>query len=243
MGGKEETENTSNGLSFDVLHIIFNYCSSVSKFRLAVACKSIFEFFKNDIEKVKDARSLLILEMQTRARIMAADYGCYNNYGGQSSKQVWKAVMRKMGINPKFCVTENECSLRMINMLKKRSTDELERMLHAFRTFNVVFHDILVETERITQNTTFGKSFYALLASNVPTGPQRIDRVMMFVDMCINSSPDVLQQILDNSMIINLLKESMDVTNNPTLLLQYMRFPNDDLRYWCDVALKNVANA
>jgi hypothetical protein len=242
MGGG--TEDTSNGLSFDVLHVIFNYCSSVAKFRLACACRSIFEFFKDDIQKITDARSLLIFEIQTRARIMASDYGCHNNYGGQTSKQVWKAVMRKMGINPKFCTTEVECSVRITNILNKRSTDELEGMLKIFRTFNMVFHDVLVQAVQITRNTSHEKLFCGLLASNdVPMGTQRPDRVMAFVDLCISAPPAVLQLLLESPTICTLLKQSMDLTNNPNILLQYMRFPNDDLRYWCDVALKNVANA
>ncbi len=241
MGGG--TEESSNNLSLDVLHIIFNYCSSVTKFRFAHACKSILEFFKDDVERVKDARHSLVYEIQTRARVMAADYGCYNNYGGQTSKQVWKAVMRKMGINPKFCTTEHECSLRITNVLNKRNTDELKGMLKSFRTFNMIFKEILIETGSITKDTSYAKSFDALLASHQPTGTQRTDLVMAFVDLCINSPPEVLHRIMEHPTICILLKELMDVTNNPSTLLQFMRFPNEDLRYWCDVALKNVANS
>jgi hypothetical protein len=236
-------DNPASGLSLDVLNVRFNYCSSVTKFRLAIACKSIFEFFHKDLDGIRDARSVLLFELQTRARIMAADYGCYNNYEGQTIKQVWKAVMRKMEINPKFCITEHECLARITNVLNKRDADELEGMLKVFRTFNMVFHDVLVESVHITKSTVYARSFSALLASHVPSGTQRTDRVMAFVDLCINSTPVVLEQILGSAKLCNLIKHSIDLTHNPSILLQYMRLPNEDLRYWCDVALKDVANS
>jgi len=245
MGGDDGISNDApaRALSFDLLRVIFDYCFSASKVRLASTCKDLFAIFQDDLHDVKKARTSIIFEMQTRARVMAADRGCYNGFGGHRSMDVWKVVMRRMGINPKFCTTEHECITRITQVLNKKGLEDLEDMMTKFQTFNMLFHQILVESAKLASGTPFESAISALLASHNQSGTQRTDRVMIFVDLCINTPPSFQRNLLENSTIQGLLKESMDVTNNPTILLQYMRFPNEALRYWSDVALKNIANS
>lgn len=221
----------------DLLRLIFESCCSITKVRFACVCKDVFVIFRHELHAVNKSRDALIFLLQSRARIMAYDRGCHANLGGQSSKQVWKAVMRTMGINPRFCTTEHECTTRITSNLQKKTPDELEEMIVKFRTFNMIFHEILQEAAAIAKNETLAR-LSALHSMHAASGSQRIDMVMAFVDICINSPQPTL-----NESIRDLIKASMDVTNNPMIYLQYMRLPDDDIRYWSDVALKNVANA
>lgn len=225
-------------LGGDLLHVIFESCCSITKVRFASVCKDVYTTFRDELHAVNKSRNALIFLVQTRARIMAYDRGCHTNLGGQSSKQVWKAVMRTMGINPRFCTTEHECIARITSILQKKTPDELEEMIIKFRTFNMIFHEILLEAAAITQDESLSR----LAASHAPhaSGSQRTDMVMAFVDICINSPQ---QMIIGTESIRTLIKASMDVTNNPMIYLQYMRLPDEDIRYWSDVALKDVANA
>ena len=223
----------------DLLHVIFESCCSITKVRFACVCKDVYVIFKDELHAVNKSRNALIFLLQTRARIMAYDRGCHTNLGGRSSKQVWKAVMRTMGINPRFCTTEHECMTRITSILQKKTPDELEEMIIKFRTFNMIFHEILVEASAITQDET-RSTLSRLVTSHAPHGSQRTDMVMAFVDICINSPQ---QMIISTESIRTLIKASMDVTNNPMIFLQYMRLPDEDIRYWSDVALKDVANA
>jgi len=221
-----------------MLHMIFVSCCSITKVRFAFVCKDVYTTFRDDLHAVNKYRNELIFILQTRARIMACDKGCHANLGGQSSKQVWKAVMRTMGINPRFCTTEHECMTRITSNLQKKTPDELEEMIIKFRTFNMIFHEVISEAAAITKD----ESLSELMKSHAASGSQRTNMVMAFVDICINSPQPTLQMIICTESIRNLIKASMDVTNNPMIFLQYMRLPDEDIRYWSDVALKDVAN-
>lgn len=237
VDGIDDATQPARVLPFDLLRIIFDYCFSSSKVRLASACKDLFDKFKDDLKVVNNDRVAMIFDLQTRARVMAYDRGCYNHFGGQTSRDVWKVVMRRMGVNPKFCTTEHECITRITQVLNKKTPDDLNEMLRKFRTFNMIFHQILQEA------ATLHDTFNALYTSHEPTGTQRTDRVIMFADLCMDAPASSLQVLLENQTIHSLLKECMEVTNNPMILMQFMRFPDEDLRYWCDVALKNIANS